>query len=219
MSRSRIAIALSLGCLLLLGATAAQASTITCESKGGAYRSCSVDTRNGVRLSRQLSSQGCWQNDTWGYDRNRIWVDRGCRAEFQVGNQNSSSSSNNAAAAAVVVGLAAAAIIASNQHDDHHDNYNNNYNNNYNDRYNDNYRNDGYDNSRYGYNGYGGDPRRTFSCESKSSRLTYCTIPTRGHVEVYKQRSSSPCTYGRSWGVDGNRVWVDDGCRAEFAVF
>ena len=45
MSRSRIATALSLGCLLLLGATAAEASTITCESKGGAYRSCSVDTR------------------------------------------------------------------------------------------------------------------------------------------------------------------------------
>jgi hypothetical protein len=204
MSHSRIATVLSLGCLLLLGATAVEASTITCESKGGAYRACSVDTRNGVRLSRQLSSQGCWQNDTWGYDRNRIWVDRGCRAEFQVGDHNSNSSSkNDAAAAAVVVGLAAAAIIASNKHDDHHDNY----------------RNDRYDNSRYGYNGYGGDPRRTFSCESRSSRLTYCSVPTRGHVEVYKQRSSSPCTYGRSWGVDGNRVWVDDGCRAEFAVF
>ena len=216
MSRSPIILALSLGSLLLIGAKAAEASTITCESKGGAYRSCSVDTRDGVRLSRQLSSQGCWQNDTWGYDRNRIWVDRGCRAEFQVGSHHSSSSSkNDAAAAAIVVGLAAAAIIASNKNDDHHDNYNNNYN----DRYNDNYRNGNYDNNRYGYNGYGGDPRRTFNCESKSSRLTYCSIPTRGHVEVYKQRSSSPCTYGRSWGVDGSRVWVDDGCRAEFAVF
>lgn len=217
MSTSRIAVTLYLGCLLLLAANSAQASTVTCESKGGAYRSCSVDTRNGVRLSRQLSSQGCWQNDTWGYDRNRIWVDRGCRAEFQVGNHNSNSSSNSdAAAAAVVVGLAAAAIIASNKNDDHR---NDNYNNNYNDRYNDNYRNDRYNDNRYGYNGYGGDPRRTFTCESKSSRLTYCTVPTRGHVEVYKQRSSSPCTYGRSWGLDGNRVWVDDGCRAEFAVF
>ena len=76
-----------------------------------------------------------------------------------------------------------------------------------------------YSNSRYGYNGYGGDPRRTFTCESKNSRRNYCNIPTRGHVEIYKQHSPSPCTYGRSWGVNGDRVWVEDGCRAEFAVF
>jgi hypothetical protein len=186
-----------------------------------------VDASGGVRLSRQLSSQGCWQNDTWGYDRNRIWVDRGCRAEFQVGTQNSANTAN-AVAAAAVVGLAAAAIIASNKNDDHHNNkHNNNYSNNYNNRYDTNYYDryyDSYDdrhyaNTRYGYNGYGGDPRRIFSCESRNDRRNYCDIPKRGHVEVYKQRSASPCTYGRSWGVDGNSVWVKDGCRAEFAVY
>jgi hypothetical protein len=223
MSRSRILATLSLGGLLLFAAAAAQASTITCESKKNSYESCPVDTSGGVRLSQQLSSQGCWQNDTWGFDRNRIWVDRGCRAEFQVGAQKSSSAGkNDALAAAAVVGIAAAAIIASNSHDDHHNNnkhnnkYDNSYNNNnYDNRYDDRY----YENSRYGYNGYGGDPRRTFSCESKGNRRNYCDIPKRGHVEVYKQRSSSPCTYGRSWGVSGDRVWVEDGCRAEFAVF
>jgi hypothetical protein len=222
MSRSRILATLSLGGLLMFAAAAAQASTITCESRKNSYQSCPVDTGGGVRLTRQLSSQGCWQNDTWGFDRNRIWVDRGCRAEFQVGAQKSSSvSKNDALAAAAVVGIAAAAIIASNSHDDHHNNnkhnnnYDNSYNNNYNNRYDDRY----YENSRYGYNGYGGDPRRTFSCESKGNRRNYCDIPKRGHVEVYKQRSSSPCTYGRSWGVSGDRVWVEDGCRAEFAVF
>jgi hypothetical protein len=227
MSRSRVLATLSLGGLLLFAAAAAQASTITCASKNGSYQSCPVDTSGGVRLSQQLSSQGCWQNDTWGYDRNRIWVDRGCRAEFQVGPQGSSSASkNDALAAAAVVGLAAAAIIASNQHDDNHnnkhnDNYNNNYynNNNYNNRYSGSYNDRYYENSRYGYNGYGGDPRRTFSCESKGNRRNYCDIPTRGHVEVYKQRSSSPCKYGRSWGVNGGRVWVEDGCRAVFAVY
>ena len=219
MSRSRMLATLSLGGLLLFAAVAAQASTITCESRKNSYQSCPVDASGGVRLSRQLSSQGCWQNDTWGFDRNRIWVDRGCRAEFQVGAQSSSSASkNDALAAAAVVGIAAAAIIASNQHDDHHNKNNNkNYDNltiqprSYDDRY--------YNSSRYGYNGYGGDPRRTFSCESKNDRRNYCSIPVRGHVEVYKQRSSSPCKYGRSWGVSGDRVWVEDGCRAEFAVF
>ena len=215
MSRSRMLETLSLGGLLLFAAAAVQASTITCESRKNSYQSCPVYASGGVRLSRQLSSQGCWQNDTWGYDRNRIWVDRGCRAEFQVGGQSSSSASkNDALAAAAVVGIAAAAIIASNQHDDHKNN-NKNYDNNYYDSYHDR----DYNNSRYGYNGYGGDPRRTFSCGSKNDRRNYCNIPTRGHVEVYKQRSSKPCTYGRSWGINGDRVWVEDGCRAEFAVF
>ncbi len=229
MSRSRLLAKFSLGGLLLFAAAAAaaQASTITCESRNNSYQTCPVDGSSGVRLSRQLSSQGCWENDTWGYDRNRIWVDRGCRAEFQVGGQTSSSTNKNALAAAAVVGLAAAAIIASNQHDDHRNknnknnnkNYDNRYNDNYDDRYDDNYRGGNYDTGRYGYNGYGGDPRRTFSCESRNGRRTYCDVPGRGHVEVYKQRSSKSCTYGRSWGVNGSSLWVDDGCRAEFAVF
>ena len=196
MSRSRLLAKFSLGGLLLFAAAAAQASTITCESRNNSYQTCPVDGSSGVRLSRQLSSQGCWENDTWGYDRNRIWVDRGCRAEFQVGGQTSSSTNKNALAAAAVVGLAAAAIIASNQHDDHRNNKNNNrnydnrYNDNYDDRYDDNYRGGNYDTGRYGYNGYGGDPRRTFSCESRDGRRNYCDVPRRGHVEVYKQRSS-----------------------------
>jgi hypothetical protein len=234
MSRSRIFATLSLGGLLLFAAAAAQASTITCESRNNAYQTCPVNASAGVRLSRQLSSEGCWQNDTWGFDQNRIWVDRGCRAEFQVGAQTSNSAGkNDALAAAAVVGLAAAAIIATNKHDDHHDknhnkNYDNRYDNRYDDGYNDRYNDRYYDdyyrsghqaNSRYGYNGYGGDPRRTFRCESRNDRRAYCSIPTHGHVEVYKQRSSRPCTYGRSWGVNGNSVWVEDGCKAEFAVF
>jgi hypothetical protein len=231
MSRTRILATLTLGGALLFGAAAAQASTITCESRNNEYQSCPVDTSQGVRLTQQLSSQGCWQNDTWGYDRNGIWVDRGCRAQFQVGKSSSSSSGNgDALAAAAVVGLAAAAIIASNQNDDHHKNNNKHNNNNYynyEDRYDRNYYDNYYDrhddryheSTRYGYNGYGGDPRRIFLCESRGDHRNYCDIPKRGHVEVFRQRSGSPCTYGRSWGVNGNSVWVDKGCRADFAVY
>ena len=187
---------LLVGAALLFGSSTAQADTIRCESNGGNYKVCSVDTRGGVRLSRQLSSQGCWQNDTWGYDRNRIWVDRGCRAEFWVGDRDSGSSNDKKVAGAVVLGLVAAAVIA-NKNKDRNDNR--------------------YDDDRYD-NDYGG-PRRTFRCESNNNRFVYCNIPSRGHVEVYKQLSSSNCTYGRSWGSDRDRVWVSNGCRAEFAVY
>jgi Protein of unknown function (DUF3011) len=47
---------------------------------------CNVNTSGGVRLVRQRSDADCIYNRTWGYDRRGIWVDRGCRADFEVGN-------------------------------------------------------------------------------------------------------------------------------------
>jgi hypothetical protein len=45
---------------------------------------CPIDTRDGVFIIRQRSEADCVFNRTWGYDRDRIWVDRGCRADFEV---------------------------------------------------------------------------------------------------------------------------------------
>ena len=59
--------------------------TITCSSNDGRRNFCNVDTRGGVRLSRQISGSACVQNQTWGWNNNSIWVDRGCRAEFIIG--------------------------------------------------------------------------------------------------------------------------------------
>jgi hypothetical protein len=58
---------------------------VQCSSDNGGRRTCSADTRGGVRLVRQISGSPCQQGSTWGWDRNGIWVDRGCRAEFQTG--------------------------------------------------------------------------------------------------------------------------------------
>jgi hypothetical protein len=62
-----------------------QFQTITCSSNDGRRNFCNVNTRGGVRLSRQISGSACVQNQTWGFNNNSIWVDRGCRAEFIVG--------------------------------------------------------------------------------------------------------------------------------------
>jgi hypothetical protein len=45
---------------------------------------CQVDTRDGVFIIRQRSEADCVFNRTWGYDRDRIWVDHGCRADFEI---------------------------------------------------------------------------------------------------------------------------------------
>jgi hypothetical protein len=57
---------------------------ITCASDDGRRVSCEADTRGGVRLVRQISGSPCQEGSTWGYDKRGIWVDRGCRAEFDV---------------------------------------------------------------------------------------------------------------------------------------
>lgn len=190
-------------CLALIGAGAcvlfsapAQAESVTCESRNGSYTSCPINSGGNVTLSRQLSSQGCWENDTWGHDRNRVWVTNGCRAQFNVGSSSSSSSNKEAAVgAAVAIGLIGAAIIASKHNRDKD-------------------RDDGR------YDDRDDRPRQTFDCGSTDNRFRYCDNGrVRGHVEVYRQQSKSACQYGSSWGSENGRVWVDRGCRATFAVY
>jgi len=69
-------------------------STIACSSDNGQRNYCNVDTRRGVRLVRQLSGSACQEGATWGYDARGIWVDRGCRAEFDLSGRVSNNSGN-----------------------------------------------------------------------------------------------------------------------------
>lgn len=63
--------------------------TITCSSDNGQRVYCNADTRGGVRLARQISGSRCEEGSTWGYDTRGIWVDRGCRAEFDISGNGS----------------------------------------------------------------------------------------------------------------------------------
>lgn len=59
--------------------------TVVCESRDGRRHHCATDTLGQVTLSRQLTRNSkCVEGRTWGSDRDGIWVDRGCRAEFQI---------------------------------------------------------------------------------------------------------------------------------------
>ena len=58
---------------------------LSCSSDDGRRNYCNTDTRGGVRLVRQRSDARCSEGYSWGYDRRGIWVDRGCRADFEVG--------------------------------------------------------------------------------------------------------------------------------------
>jgi Protein of unknown function (DUF3011) len=60
------------------------ATTLTCSSDDESRVYCDADTRGGVRLVRRISDSACRQGSTWGYDSRGVWVDKGCRAEFEV---------------------------------------------------------------------------------------------------------------------------------------
>lgn len=58
---------------------------VKCESPGRRYQRCPIRIEGHVELLEQYSSADCIEDRSWGYDRNGIWVDRGCRAKFRVG--------------------------------------------------------------------------------------------------------------------------------------
>jgi hypothetical protein len=60
-----------------------QGYSISCSSDEGRQRTCAWNASYGRPvLIEQVSRQPCVEGDTWGYDRNGVWVDRGCRGVF-----------------------------------------------------------------------------------------------------------------------------------------
>jgi Protein of unknown function (DUF3011) len=70
----------------------------------------------------------------------------------------------------------------------------------------------------YQYRGPAPDSIGTVSCSSDDGKRHYCTVDSGGRVRLQQQRSGSPCREGYSWGSDDKVIWVDHGCRADFAV-
>ena len=70
----------------------------------------------------------------------------------------------------------------------------------------------------YGYDGGNRSSVRTFYCSSDDFNFHGCRVNTYGGVRLIRQRSEAPCVYGQTWGFDDRGVWVDRGCRADFAV-
>lgn len=57
---------------------------ITCDSNDHRLQRCNVSVRRDARLVRQTSRTACVEGRTWGWDRDGVWVNGGCRGEFQV---------------------------------------------------------------------------------------------------------------------------------------
>jgi len=153
---------MALAIVIAAGSLAWSQSVVTCSSDDMRYHACSIGPNHGVTLVRQHSDAKCVEGQTYGVRGDQVWVDRGCRAEFQAISQNNHGGWNN------------------------------------------------------GWNHGGGS---TVTCSSDDMHRHYCSIPNHSQVRIARQHSDAQCIEGQTYGVRGNQLWVDRGCRADFEVF
>jgi hypothetical protein len=201
---------------------------ITCSSSGGYERCHAPNGWRGARLVRQLSDAACTQGRTWGFEKDYIWVNRGCRGVFEAGDGVANAGERVTCASAGRLARCAAetrrGVELVRQLSDRpcvegrswgvesgfiwvsrgcRAEFQVG-------------RRGGERPDRPG-DGPGGRPREeTIVCES-SGGYTHCPVrfSERG-VHLVRQMSNAACTQGRTWGFDRDGVWVDRGCRGVF---
>lgn len=57
---------------------------LRCGSNSGRWTHCSTRRGAQVEIVRQLSRSQCIRGQSWGVDREGVWVSGGCRAEFRI---------------------------------------------------------------------------------------------------------------------------------------
>ncbi len=213
---------------------------VRCESTDNRTRRCAMDTSGGVQVARRLSDAPCVRGRSWDYDRNGVWVSHGCRAEFvagygrdpygggydggyEYGNTFRCESSDmrlrrcpaDTRDGVILVrqlsdsrcvqgqtwGWDARGVWVDRGCRGEFRSGGGRHGNDY----------------GGGYPGYGSDAR-TVRCESTDKRLRRCDMTIRG-ARLQRQLSDARCIEGRSWGWDRRGLWVNNGCRAEFAVW
>lgn len=61
-----------------------QQGLLYCESRDYAYTFCPTGRLRSAELVTQRSQSACVFGQTWGYQNDGVWVDRGCAAEFAI---------------------------------------------------------------------------------------------------------------------------------------
>jgi Protein of unknown function (DUF3011) len=221
--------------VVLFGSLAFSQSVFTCSSDDMGLHTCRVGPNQGIQFLRQRSDSACVAGRTYGINRDGVWVNNGCRADFQVmqnGYNNGQYSQQ---------GAWNGHRDRDNDHDAD-DQYRHHHDRDYNDgQYNTGtYNNGSYNNGQYNGNNpyYNGQYNRgnvnsgqiqylgryddgKSTCESQPGQgQTFCQSggPFRDAYLV-KQNGQNPCVRGRNWDVDPNHgLWIADGCSGQFKI-
>lgn len=205
---------------------------VVCESQNGQRQLCAAellrtgDPGRGVSLARQLGEVACLEGDTWAYDveRDQIWVDRGCRAEFVVGGRRDpnaaierldgvvvceSKDGRRAQCAAETAGGVRIIRALSAEECGYG-------------------RQWGFDakiiwvtsgcRAEFAVRAQPKPVLNTVTCESYDTARVSCAADTRYGVAILRKLGGNYCVLGRTWNFDGSAIWVSDGCRAQFAL-
>ncbi|MBK6435774.1 MAG: DUF3011 domain-containing protein [Rhodanobacteraceae bacterium] len=223
-------------------------NSIRCESYNNRYQQCPIDTRGGVELVQQHSRGACTAGQTWGYEHGFIWVDRGCRGQFELGGRGygppgydqpgdgdpnwgitgdeylirCESVDERQAFCPFDVGRANVTM----ERQISRGNCTLGRTWNFNPR--GIYVSGGcrgefrVDRNYRPTPGYGGQPGyggyNVIRCESYRERRNSCPVDIRRGARLDRQLSKGVCREGYSWGWDRRGVWVDKGCRADFVI-
>ena len=211
-----------------------QAQIIPCSSDDGEKHYCTADTRHGARLVRQRSEAACKEDESWGYDEEGIWVDKGCGGEFTLGRGDSGGDARSEGGGGTITCASdngrrkvcpadtSNGVQFVRQRSDAKCK----------------------EGSSWGHDTHGvwvdkgcgadfvvgvpGHPAGSGKAESKSQKIScasydgrknYCDADTQGaKVRLTRQIGMAPCMEGSTWGYDRRGVWVDRGCNGEFLV-
>jgi hypothetical protein len=69
---------------LVIPTFSAAQQSVTCEANNDNRKYCGSYNPDQVRMDRQISGSPCIQGQTWGVDRQGLWVRQGCRAVFII---------------------------------------------------------------------------------------------------------------------------------------
>lgn len=204
------------------------ATRVTCESKRGDRQKCPVPAGSNIRIVRTLSTSPCRVNETYGQAPDYIWVDEGCRGEFEVTRPGYGGGNDGGAVTRITCESSGATrscpfpagstVRFVSQLSNQPCILNRSY---------------GMSTKlvwvshgcravfevRGGFSGgNGGSYTRRITCESQTPGRQRCVIAGATAVRLVRQISVKPCQLDRTFGTQINAIWVSDGCRGEFDV-
>jgi peptide methionine sulfoxide reductase MsrB len=226
--------ALGRGALARQAAQERQGQSIPCSSDDGEKHYCAADTRHGARLVRQRSQAPCKQGESWGYDEEGIWVDKGCGGEFTLGRAEDGGDARGERGGGSITCASddgrrkvcpadtSNGVQLVRQRSDAKCKEGSSWGHDtrgiWVDKGCDADFVVGVPGHPAGYGKAVGKSQK-ISCASFDGRKNYCEVDTQGaKVQLTRQTGTAPCMEGSTWGYDRRGVWVDRGCNGEFLV-
>jgi hypothetical protein len=201
----------------------------SCASTDKRYRECQLPIKGRARLVKRHSDAPCIENQSWGQRGDRVWVDRGCRAKFEVvrasggggggGANNFDCRSENGRYRECEIGPGYFGRLVRE--------YSNNrcrQDQTWGTRNGVVWVTDGCKaqfvrqrgNSGGGGGGGGNDGDRQVECRSRDGRYQECNIG-RGFVgRLVQDESGGRCRRDSTWGTRDGVIWVTNGCSGRF---